>query len=199
MQENVPQFDPSILDGVLGHIYHHESSVLDPFDYGWPVARRRRYSVLRHRCKTGAAASPLNEMSRLFLRDQFKSNHSDEHAPAWDIFFVAGCSELRGELLWAASRPQTMWTGDMSPEALNPMNMDTFMQTLTDTEQTFLQEYRSLPDSIGQVYQLNQNPSVTATMSLQHRMVTLIKNAGILWYLASMISSHALMHARCSC
>ena len=201
MQENVVQFEPAIIDGILGHLYSCDSVVLDPHEFGWPIARRRRYTILRHRGKSGPAAAPLNMMSKLFLTDHLLETRDGE--PAWDMFFIAGCSELRGELLWAASRPQTSWSGSISPESLDPRDAATFMNTLTDTEQKYLSEYRALPNAAGQIYQLNQNPSAVATMSSDSKMVTIIKNAGVLWSPDSIAMSQSQVCVRvrqsCSC
>ena len=183
IQENVPQFDPAIINDILGHLYTQDSIVLDPYELGWPIARRRRCTIPRHRGKSGPAAAPLNMLSKLFLSEPLIETREGE--PAWDPFFVAGCSELRGELLWAASRPQTSWSGSTSSESLDPRDTTTFMSTLTSTEQKYLCEYRALPNASGQIYQLNQNPSAVATMSSDKKMLTLIKNAGVLWSLDS--------------
>lgn len=52
IQENVPQFPVEVLHRFLGHIYHIETAVISPFDYGWGVQRHRRWTVCRHRYKT---------------------------------------------------------------------------------------------------------------------------------------------------
>ena len=54
VHENVQQFDPAALVAYLGCLYYVDSAVLNPEREGWPVARVRRYTILRHKFKTTA-------------------------------------------------------------------------------------------------------------------------------------------------
>ena len=185
LQENVVSFITSILSEVLGRKYHVDHIVIDAKCLGWPISRRRKYTILRHKLKCGAMSQPLNDFARIFLQDPNDVQNpqgedlDDEVSPWWSIFFFAGPKELREELMWAASRPQSTWTGDT--DDLNPLDLKNFWRVLTATEQQVLEQYRALAP--GQCYQLNQNPEVTATTSTQRHMFTIIKNAGIIWLL----------------
>ena len=189
LQENVASFTTRIISDTLGHMYHVEQTLLDPRDYGWPVARVRKYTVLMHKAKTGAMRQPLNVFARLFHRSPIAEATSSANTPAWDIFLIAGPSELKQELMWAASRPHSSCKEDSSSSGteLDPLDSTSngsFWQALTPSEQGFLQGYQlKWP---GQVFQLNQNPAVTATTSEQTHLATLIKNSGILWQLGSL-------------
>ena len=190
-QENVPQFDESWLDLLLGDLYHIQWQILDPFTLGWPVARKRKYCLLRHKYKTGPFAMPLNEFSRRFLKqNQFLLGTLSDRKdlPPWDCFFVARADELLAELKWAAGRPCSQWKlGHESRETPGDSELDpsdssphgVFWQTLTDTEQKFLEGY--LSQERGMVVQLNQNPEITGVSSTFEKLATIVKNAGLLW------------------
>ena len=149
--------------------------------FSWPVARQRKYTLLRHKAKTGPMSTPLNLFSRLFLEADADAEDAEHDVPQWDIFFVAGPRELQGELLWAAGRPQSLWCEESTSndDRPSPLNPDDFFKVLTSTERGFLDKYRSIAP--GQVYQLNQNPEVTGVISKDKNLATIIKNAGVLW------------------
>ena len=44
--ENVPQFTKKLLHELFGLFYHISAVVLDPMDAGYPIERRRRYTIL---------------------------------------------------------------------------------------------------------------------------------------------------------
>ena len=188
IQENVPSFPTDILQKVLGQVYFIDVVVLDPHAFGWPIARKRKFTLLRHRLKTGAVTQPLNMFCELFLREppvQFADGR-----PAWEVFLVATPHELMEELLWAAGRPQASCGRDSQRDgdveagpALDPLcdrSDGSFWKVLTPAEQDFLQQYKATTP--GQMYQLNQSPKV-AHPSDDAKMCTLIKNAGIMWKL----------------
>ena len=185
VQENVERVVTRTLEDALGCLYYVDHAILDPFELGWPIARRRKYTILRHKLKTGAMAQPLSSFARLFLRPPCPVV---DNMPAWDMFFIAGPRELREELLWAGSRPQSLVreVGEEENEADQPDPFDSshqgaFWKALTKSERNFLSTYQAMCP--GQIYQLNQNPEVTAVISDTNRMFTVIKNAGTLWWL----------------
>ena len=202
IQENVPAFATHVLAAVLGHMYHVDTALLDPFELGWPIVRKRRYTVLRHKTKTGAMTQPLHQWSRLFIRQYIPEDNGVDGVgvPDWDVFLVAGPVELREELLWAAGRSQSQWqwndtqetqetqddenhgNGNTQPARLNPLDptpLGPFWRALNKGEQEHLELYRTL--SQGQVFQLNQDPDFGANISTARHLRTLIKNSGILW------------------
>ena len=195
LQENVVSFVTDVIAAVLGRLYFIDQIVLDAKCLGWPVSRKRKYTLLRHRYKTGTMAQPLNVFSKLFLQDPV------DVQPAWQIFFVAGPRELREELLWAAQRPSSTWNDSPESGLLVPamcLERDgsevnnsydgehgIFWQVLTDSERSKLRQFQKLAP--GQIFQLNQDPDVTAPCSSNSHMFTIIKNAGVLWQLVSSV------------
>ena len=112
IQENVQQFPLEQLQLVLGQLYFIESIVLSPRSLGWPVERKRRWTVLRHRYKTKAFQSPLSYFASMFrLPTCWGAWTADvqEHLPAWDVFFAGSVDELEHELRWATSRAESMF------------------------------------------------------------------------------------------
>ena len=185
LQENVMGFVTDLFQELLGHLYYIQQAVIDPAELGWPIVRKRKFTLLIHKLKAGPIAQPLHAYSRLFLSAGYEATAAH---PSWEIFLVSGPRELRGELLWAAGRPQTSWgasdTQDEDTlESLDPLDMTpcgSFWSTLTDSERKFLDGFRD--QGPGQVYQLNQNPEFsTSTVSDSERIFTLTKNNGILW------------------
>lgn len=95
---------------------------------------------------------------------------------------MASAQELKSELEWASQRGQSLAEGDNISEKWMQMGPEgSFFQRLNKSERKHLLNYMdAFP---GHVYQLNQNPSVTATHSTNEHMFTLIRNAGVLWIL----------------
>jgi hypothetical protein len=60
IQENVAGFMTNLLVSWLGSLYHFEVAIIDPVSLGWPVCRERKWTVMRHRYKTGAFSMPIN-------------------------------------------------------------------------------------------------------------------------------------------
>ena len=51
IHENVEEFEWTILQSLLGTIYWVYSTVMEAADLGWPVWRRRRWTMLVHKQK----------------------------------------------------------------------------------------------------------------------------------------------------
>eukprot|EP00973_Karenia_brevis_P038790 5353059-Karenia_brevis.AAC.1 len=51
VHENVEGFDLKLLEDGLGKEYNIQSCILDSVDFGWPVRRVRRYTILTHKRK----------------------------------------------------------------------------------------------------------------------------------------------------
>jgi site-specific DNA-cytosine methylase len=111
IQENVADFTTNLLLQWLGHLYHIDVCILCPSACGWPVARRRKYTVLRHRYKTRCYETPFNIFSSLFSMSMFFGVHTwdEDIAPFWDVFFVASQEELLEEKQWGQSRPESRY------------------------------------------------------------------------------------------
>ena len=67
LQENVASFPTSLLETILGALYHVEECLLNPSQFGFLVQRPRKCELLRHRLKTGVFASPLNIFFHMFF------------------------------------------------------------------------------------------------------------------------------------
>lgn len=183
----MPQFPVEVLRRFLGHIYFIETAVISPFDYGWGIQRRRRWTVCRHRYKTKHFLSPLNVFSALFNMpcwfgewDRYK-----ESIPAWDLFFCGKESDIFSEWMWASNRPGSCSHSNSTPGDEEARASD-FLEALTSTEREHLASYisASVVDQY-QVFSLNQNPAHVDTRSCWRNLQTLIKNAGVMWYLDS--------------
>ena len=189
VQENVPQFPVEVLYRFFHKLYHVETAIISPYDYGWGVQRRRRWTVMRHKYKTTAFTSPLNLFSALFNAPPWFGEWSrlghNERTPAWDIFFAASWKEIVDELVWAFGRPESQWKGSFSETELLSRDFKgvDFLPALTTTEQGHLVDYisASAPGNEYQVFSLNQNPLHVDTRSSWSNLQTLIKNAGVMW------------------
>ena len=184
VQENVEGFDTEHLRSMLGDKYEIVYCILNPSSFGWPVQRVRKYHVMRHRDKTTPFSCTFHLFSKLFVRDPFDEIRELHPRPAWDVFLVATVPELQSELVWSSCRSVSRSSSYLQRLQSKWMRMEpegVFFQTLNATEQKSLHKYMdAFP---GQVFQLNQNPAVTATHSTNHHMFTLIRNAGVLWQL----------------
>jgi hypothetical protein len=187
IQENVVQFKTSLLFEWLGGLYYFEIVQLCPSMLGWPVARSRKWTVMRHRYKTRAFTSPLNVFTKLFYKPFCGSTLYGSDTPSWDCFFVADAAELAEELAWAIGRQESRYSEVMAGVAdiSDQTAFGVFWASLTQSEQNHLDTY--LAGWPGLMYSLNQNPSVTATHSTWKLLHTLIKNAGVIWRLSGIL------------
>ncbi|CAK0796341.1 unnamed protein product [Prorocentrum cordatum] len=67
-QENVEHFPTELLSEYLGDLYFIDWVILDPRMHGWPCARARKWTMMRHRQKTLAMIHPLSQFLRRFHR-----------------------------------------------------------------------------------------------------------------------------------
>ena len=191
VQENVEMFDTSVLEDLLGGVYHVDIALLSPVDFGFPIARPRKYTVCRHKFKTKAWKSPFNIFSGMFQADMlFGKFEVTDPVPAWHVYFCAEPADLLAELQWACSRQQSgsyesgcpFKTVEDLKEALERRPSDVkeaFLNALNPMETLHLHEYRSRCPQ--RAYSLNQNPEVSMTTSGWDRLQCLIKNTGLLW------------------
>ena len=185
LQENVKGFETKLIADCLEDIYYIHIVILDPHQCGWPISRCRKFTVLRHKLKTGVMRLPLNLFSRLFHRAH---PSYDPCVPLFDMLFNAGRAEILSEFLWSMDRPCSEWTSyvdtDPSLAEVDPLDVsreNAFWRSLTEVEKTFLDGYAARHPNCA--YSLNQNPEFGATKSSPDILQTLIKNTGILWYL----------------
>ena len=202
IQENVEAFSTEEIHRILGHVYEVEVAMMSPHEYGFPVSRPRKWTILRHRAKTKAATTPWNIFVKIFQTDllmgEDKDNGNFWEKPAWDCYFDAEPYELFHELCWAASRPESRSRerGVAFPnrKAFEKACKDdpgavraAFLSALTGAELAALLEYRTKKPGVA--YSLNQNPEVTFTACARTHLHAIIKNTGILWPSASRSSS----------
>ncbi|CAE7293769.1 unnamed protein product [Symbiodinium microadriaticum] len=110
VQENVPSFPDEFLSSMLSDLYELQSCVIDPeCTFGWPVSRRRKYVVGRHKTQTVPWHMRLDDFIRAISCGAKVA--ADGTLPLWDIFFVASGDELRSELLWARKGGVTVVVG----------------------------------------------------------------------------------------
>ena len=67
IQENVKAFSGELFTKFLGHVYHIDSAVIDPRFFSFPVARERKYTVLRHKMKIMEHVTSLSRFVRRFF------------------------------------------------------------------------------------------------------------------------------------
>ncbi len=187
LHENVSGFCVNTLAKPLERWYDVESQILDAYAFGWPVSRKRRYTLLRHKLKSLPFRSPLTIFTKMFCRN-LATDHDDELEngcePAWSCFMVATLDELQDEIKWASERPMSSAMLDLDSERphLSPLSGYSYHVCLTECEQGFLDKYeKQFPNC---AYSLNQNPDFGATHSSHRQLHCLIKNLGLLWMLA---------------
>lgn len=177
LHENVQSFPIKILAMFFDATYFIETVVVEGTSFGWPTARTRRWTVLRHKAKTLSFRSPLNVFTKLFER---RADFS------WLAYLRATDAELESELAWASGR-NTSKTGGRILTLKDP---DPFFNALTDTETKIVEKYRELvgKNNNGKALcSLKQNPFTRESGScfahfthddVQH---TVTKNVGLLW------------------
>ena len=186
IHENVPGFQVEGLSRALGRWYDVDSALVCPSWFGWPITRKRRYTVLRHKVKSLPFRSPWSVFTKMFFRSPMDPIPLPPHAdgadsdpdPPWACFMVASAEELSEELEWASTRPSSK--ACVQPkDMLRPYSGLSFYACLTEEEEKYLREYElRFP---GCAYSLNQSPSFGATHSSKTHLQCLIKNLGILW------------------
>lgn len=167
VQENVVQFAPGLLKDFLFSMYFLDVADEDSWNFGVPSHRNRRWIVMRHRCKTLQAISPLSDFMKRFYRI---CNIT------WKAFLVADAAELTEELQWAMGR-----TTVKKEEGITIDTPNAFRMALNPTEAKYLSVYESQwPD---RAYSLAQNPESGFGMksAADGGLHTLLKNVGIIF------------------
>lgn len=173
LQENVPQFQPSLIADFINDVYDIDSTIIDAQALGWPIARTRRYTLCRHKVKSLPFRSPMSIFTCMFHKAaQIAENH-DHQEPPWSCFFIGTQDELSEECDWARARPSVQ-ADNHDPR------MGIFWHCLSTREQEVLDIYkREYP---GVAYSLNQSPSFSSTHSTFGCLHTLIRNLGLIWF-----------------
>eukprot|EP00438_Fugacium_kawagutii_P029199 Skav203080 [mRNA] locus=scaffold2182:149729:151098:+ [translate_table: standard] len=182
LHENVELFNPELLLACLGAWYDLESFVIDCSELGWPVARKRRFSILRHKVKSLPFRHPSNIFMPMFKKAGLITHDPDE--PTWSCFFAAALKEIHDEMVWASGRPSSLCQEEML-DLLDVLNPETIRSCLNKGEESFLKQYLDLHDQHpGLAFSLNQDPSYGPTHSTTTQMHTIIRNMGIIWILS---------------
>ena len=189
IQENVKEFDTTLLQALVGHLYCLEVCQLNPSSFGFPVERERKWTIMRHKYKTKAWKQPFSIFTKLFVGNVGCGFSFPDKRPPWDAFFSARPDDLFRELEWACNRPESR-AGGKNPFAtlqdfLGALESDgkavreAFLLSLTSTELEFLQGYRASKPYMA--YSLNQNPQFSETTSSWATLHTVIRNGGVTW------------------
>ena len=115
--------------------------------FGWPVVRRRRYTLLIHKRKaTGMDKFPMSLEKFVDLFRQPAVFSHMKATPSWNNFFVATLAELKMDLKWAIGRPESLWARNASVKVKDTELVDedpngVFWSALTKNEQSFLNTY----------------------------------------------------------
>ena len=89
IQENVVAFDTGFMAGFLGSLYYLDVAVENSLDFGFPVRRERKWTIMRHKVKTLSQRHPLNVFTRMFYRVA-RCN--------WNAFLRSTPEEIQAEL-----------------------------------------------------------------------------------------------------
>ena len=160
--------------------------------------------MMRHRVKTVSFSCTLESWCGMFeapllfgmYKEVVGSLGSDESdIPGWDIYFqndIENSQYLYNELLWACGRRESDAADGCKFKTLTefqnaltsnyPEVQSEFYRALTANEKDKLLEYQALKSLV--CYSLNQDPGFGATMSTWSTLHTVIKNAGVIWFLA---------------
>ena len=116
----------------------------------------------------------------------------DEGVGNFDVFFCVNDEDLFQEICWASTRPESVARTLSGACAFADVNsfreaianfpatvLKECCRSLTSTERRVLQT--NIESKPGVVYQLNQNPDFSESMSTEDTLGTVIRNAGILW------------------
>lgn len=144
-----------------------QTVIEDSSDFGFPVTRRRKWTHMRHKVKSGPLRMPLNTFTKLFYRT---SNITFMH------LFCATKDILQNELAVACQR------NDVKYQA--PITLDqphSFERCLTVDELCNLEMYRC--HWPGRAWSLNQSVGrgFEATSSEKGRLQAVIRNCHYIW------------------
>jgi site-specific DNA-cytosine methylase len=178
IHENVEKFPLMLLTMFLAPFYFLDGIVLEGHRLGWPTARTRRWTVLRHKVKTMAFRCPLNVFTKIFEQTL---------AFSWLAYLRATDAELQSELSWASERKSSKTGGRL----LTLADPDPFFNALTEQETKIVLKYRELvkasnKSGIG-LCSLKQSPfpresgDCFAHFTADDVMHTVTKNVGLLW------------------
>ena len=76
-----------------------QTVVVNSYDYGWAVARRRRWTVLIHWRKCNGYSFDLQSFCKLFCR---------KAVMAFPKFMISPASDAQAALHWAVGRPSVL-------------------------------------------------------------------------------------------
>ena len=174
--ENVKAFPLDLMKRFFQSLYYFDTLLLDAVQFGAPVARERRFIILRHRTKVLEELSPVSAFNKRFMRacnfawSEYWFMHKYKDGVVED--------EASKNLAWAQSRPTSKGNGVELSLADDPA---AYSKALTETEASYVEQYRAAYPKMA--WQLNQDPySEQCTASTPWALSTLIHNSGLLFY-----------------
>lgn len=184
LHENVTRFPLELMQRFLGHLYFIDFAILEPWEMGWPISRKRKYTSLRHKVKSMGQISPLSTFCKQFFRTcgftwkEYFWIHKQDFAKRATIYRD---NELQVEL--DASKHRVSSLGNKLDLKYDNVDGLAFFKSLTAAELAYIVGtggYKDICDDGA--WQLNQNPRGPATglmTSAMHAfMHTLISNCG---------------------
>eukprot|EP00959_Pyramimonas_sp_CCMP1952_P364532 7633657-Pyramimonas_sp.AAC.2 len=140
VHENSDHFNIEILESAFSDMYVISSTIICPSQFGWPIRRKRRWTLLLHKRSVALTHCTLDNVIALVVKPRVCT---------WHVFMVATDEDVESELRWSASRPASQWS-----TLREPMGPDYAVQlgdhraALTSEEESFLSQYEAsnLPD-----------------------------------------------------
>ena len=170
VHENVPSFDPSLLEYLLGSVYVVCSLIIDLVQLGFPCRRKRRITILIHRQCVADTISPWTDS--LVARCHRRLNL------CFRSLLISTQEEQQAELDWAQTRKDLVGNDKKIKDALD-VQASPFVQALTTWElQNLRHSRRRYPRC---AYMLGQDAVVFGNHSGLNELQCLIKNVGLLF------------------
>ncbi len=152
-------------------LYVVQSMLVCPTDFGYPVARVRRYTWMVHkRCVIAYIDWPP------FAFSQYRHLRHNWHS----FFSLASADQISAELSWGQNRPSVSQLFQSDPAR----DRTTFECALNAREQSWLRQYMdmSINHPLGAVVSLVQNPGVYACDNIgRSHLQTLTRNGYLLY------------------
>ncbi|CAK0846791.1 unnamed protein product, partial [Prorocentrum cordatum] len=174
LHENSHRFDVEILRQLLGKTYIIFSHVVEPPEFGWPVRRQRRFTLLLHKTFVMEARSTLANTIPLFYRTL---------RCTLDQFCIADAAELKAELEWARNRPLSRARGVPVTDADLIPSSRAFLDSLTTWELENLREYQRGSPTPFVCHNLSQDAKKDRGWSSTECFLSaVIRNPQVIWY-----------------
>ena len=168
--ENVEQFPVQIVHDMFQHLYDVSSVVLCGTNFGKPVRRRRRYTLLVLRSRA-TLSRPLSSVT------DFHRPRSPDHT--WHNYKCAVRGEQLAELRWAYGRKTN--TAVTKLDTVSEFTREHWHNALLPAEQERLRNYLSGHDCSKSVISVGQDPLVSPTYSGAQVLHCITRSCHIMW------------------